>query len=75
MTLDTRHFSWGTWRFEKAGPILESQGTREILKKKGKKMLEKGKKRAKYLEIWAKMYKIWEYFEKRQFIACDYRTQ
>ena len=44
MTLGKRHFSWGTWRFEKAGPILESQGTREILKKKGKKMLEKGKK-------------------------------
>ena len=29
-----------------------------------------GKKRAKYCKIWAKMYKIWKYFEKGQPIAC-----
>ena len=33
-----------------AGPILESKGMRAIFHKKGKK-------RAKYLKIWAKMYK------------------
>ena len=33
---------------------------------------KKGKKRAKYLKIWAKMYKIWKYFEKGQPHACDY---
>ena len=33
------------------------------------------RKRAKYLEIWAKMYKIWKYFEKRQVIACNYCMQ
>ena len=52
-----------------AGPILESKGMRAIFQKKGKKMA----KRAKYLKIWAKMYKIWKYFEKGQPHACDYR--
>ena len=33
------------------------------------------RKRAKYLKTWAKMCKIWKYFEKRQLIACDNRTQ
>ena len=33
------------------GPILESKGMLAIFQKKGKK-------RAKYLEIWAKMYNI-----------------
>ena len=32
-------------------------------------------KRAKYLKIWAKMHKIWKYFEKGQVIACDYCMQ
>ena len=36
---------------------------------------EKEQKRAKYLNIWAKMYKIWKYFEKGHVIACNYRTQ
>ena len=36
------------------GPILESKGMCVIFQKKGKKCL----KRAKYLKIWAKMYKI-----------------
>ena len=31
-------------------------------------------KRAKYSHIWAKMYEIWKYFEKRQVIVCDYHT-
>ena len=53
----------------KAGPILESKGMRAIFHEKGKK----GQKRAKYLKIWAKMYKIWKYFEKGQPHACDYR--
>ena len=56
------------YRETNAGPILESKGMRAIFQKKGKK-------RAKYLKIWAKMYKIWKYFEKGQVIACDYRTQ
>ena len=30
------------------------------------------KKRAKYLKIWAKMYKIWKYFEKGQPHVCNY---
>ena len=34
---------------------------------------KKGQKRPKYLKIWAKMYKIWKYFEKGQFHECDYR--
>ena len=38
-----------------------------IFQKKGKEML----KRAKYLKIWAKMYKIWKYFEKGQVTAWD----
>ena len=27
------------------------------------------------MKIWAKMYKIWKYFEKGQTTVCDYRTQ
>ena len=34
---------------------------------------KKGQKRAKYLKIWAKTYKIWKCFEKGQPHACDYR--
>ena len=30
----------------------------------------KEQKRAKYLKIWTKMYKIWKYFEKRQVIIA-----
>ena len=38
-----------------------------------RKSANKEKKRAKYLKIWAKMYKIWKYFfEKGQPRACDY---
>ena len=33
------------------------------------------RKRAKYLKIWAKMYKIWKYFEKGQLIVCNKRMQ
>ena len=42
-----------------------------ILQKKDKEILKKGK----YLKIWAKISKIWEYFEKRQVIAYDNRMQ
>ena len=35
--------------------------------------LEKEQKRAKCLKIWAKMYKIWKYFEKGQSRVCAYR--
>ena len=52
-----------------AGPILQRNDMRAIFQKKGKKE----QKRAKYLKIWAKMYKIWIYFEKGQPHACDYR--
>ena len=44
-----------------AGPILESKGMHAIFQKngkKGQKMLKKRQKMAKYLKIWAKMYKI-----------------
>ena len=52
-------------------------------KKKGKKNVLKIQQSAKYLKIWAKMYKIWKTFENStgdcvrlsQVIACDYRTQ
>ena len=30
---------------------------------------------AHYLKIWAKMYKIWKYFEKGQVVAWDYHMQ
>ena len=33
---------------------------------------EKGQKKAKYLKIWSKVYKMWKYFEKGQSHACDY---
>ena len=36
-----------------------------------RKRTKKGKKRAKYLKIWAKMYKIGKCFEKEQIIACN----
>ena len=39
-----------------SGPILESNAC--DFSEKGRKMLKKEKKRAKYLKIWAKMYKI-----------------
>ena len=54
-----------------AEPILESKGMRAIFQKRAKKIL----KRVKYLKIWAKMDKIWKYFEKGHVIVCDYRTQ
>ena len=40
------------------GPTLESKGTHGIFQKKGKKNVKKGQKRAKYVKVWAKMYKI-----------------
>ena len=46
------------------GPILESKSMRVIFQIKGKKgqkkkkMLKMAKKSAKYLNIWAKMYKV-----------------
>ena len=43
------------------GPIVESRGLHAIFQK-----------RAKYLKIWAKMYKIWKYFENRQSHVCNY---
>ena len=39
-----------------------------------RKSAKKGQKRAKYLKIWAKMYKIWKCFKKGQPHACDYCT-
>ena len=39
-----------------------------------RRIANKGQKRAKYLKIWQKMYKIWECFEKGQSHACDYCT-
>ena len=44
-----------------SGPIIESKG-----------MLAFFWKRAKYLKIWAKLYKISKYFVKRQPHVCDY---
>ena len=45
--------------FTRLRPILESKGMCVILKKKkDKKGAKQGKKRAKYLNIWAKMSKI-----------------
>ena len=41
-----------------------------IFQKRGKKG-QKKLKRAKYLKIWAKMYKIGKCFEKEQIIACN----
>ena len=55
------------------GPILESKGMLTIFSEtaeKSKKNVEE-QKRAKYLKIWAKIYKIWKYFEKGQGIAGD----
>ena len=37
-------------------------------------MFENGKK-CKILEIWGKMHKIQEYFEKGQMFVCDYCMQ
>ena len=50
------------------GSVLESTGMRAIFQKKGEK-------KAKYLKIWAKMYKILKYFEKEQVIVWNYRLQ
>ena len=61
-----------------SGIILESKSMRAIFQKKGKKMqkmFKKDKKRAKYLEIRAKMFKTWKHFKKGQLIAYDYHTQ
>ena len=61
-----------------ARPILDSKGMRAIFQKKGKSRAKKILNRAqkgKYWKVWAKMYKIWKYFQKGQGIACDYRTQ
>ena len=51
--------------FHLPGPILESKSMRVIFqikgkkgKKKKKKNVKNGKKSAKYLNIWAKMYKV-----------------
>ena len=41
-----------------------------IFEKKGKEMF-----RVKHLKMWAKMYKIWKYFEQGQVIACDNHMQ
>ena len=41
-----------------AGPILESKSMGTIFQKKGKKRAKKCLKRAKYLKIWAKTFKI-----------------
>ena len=40
-----------------------------------RKRAKKCQKWAKYLKIWAKMYKIRKYFEKGQVIMCDYCMQ
>ena len=53
------------------GPILESVGIHVIFQKKGKKILKRGKKRAIYLKILAKICKIRKYFEKGQVIAFN----
>ena len=55
-----------------AGPIIESKDVRAMFQKKCKEILKKGKKgqkRAKYLKIWAKMYKVLKCSEKGQVIA------
>ena len=52
--------------FAQPGPILGSKGH-------ACDFSEKEQKRAKYLKIWAKMYKIWKYFWKGHPHACDYR--
>ena len=56
---------------------------RKRTKKRAKKKVLKIQQSAKYLKIWAKMYKIWKTFENTtgdcvrlsQVIVCDYRTQ
>ena len=50
-----------------AGSILESKAMHVIFQKKGKK-------RAKYLKIWAKMNKILKYFEKGQPHLCNWNS-
>ena len=47
----------------------------QFFRKMAKARQEKGKKKKKYLEIWANMYKIRKYFEKGQVIVCDYPMQ
>ena len=44
------------------GPLLDSKGMCAIFQKQQKK--KKEQKRAEYLKIWVKSYKIWKYFEK-----------
>ena len=61
-----RVWLWPVYKF--TGSIVESKGMHAIFQKKGKKE----QKRAKYLKIWAKKYKIWKYFEKGKPHACDY---
>ena len=51
--------------------ILESKGMYAIFQKMSKKCL----KRAKYMKIWAKIYKIRKYFEKGQVVECNYQMQ
>ena len=69
------------WRVEYKGnlctviipePILENKNMWVIFQKKWKKNV---KKRAKYLKIWTKMYKIRKYHENSQVIACGYCMQ
>ena len=61
-------FDYLFWDLTFSEPILEIKGMLAIFS-------EKWQKRAKYLRIWVKMYKIWKYFEKGQPHACDYHTQ
>ena len=49
--------------------IVESKGMRVIFSERLQKNVTKGQRRAKYLKIWAKLYK------KGHVIARDYRTQ
>ena len=58
---------WVSWFYTKildqliAGPILESKGMPAMFQKKGKKRgnnVKLEQKRAKYLKIWTKIYKI-----------------
>ena len=56
-----------------SGPILD-RACMWLFRKRATNAL-KGQKRAKYLKIWAKMYKIRKYFEKGLVIAWDYCTQ
>ena len=61
----------GLFYSRKSGHVCDFSENQQ--KKKGKK--NNNKKRAKYLKIWANMYKIWKYFKKGRVIVCDYHTQ